>query len=74
MRTDPYDFHQFSVDTTCNCDNLKVVYLFLQRITKEYGNKLGESSESLVKKLSDAFIEKPQWNPRGKFDLKFSLY
>ncbi|XP_058202630.1 cell division control protein 6 homolog B [Rhododendron vialii] len=34
------------------------------RITKEYGNKLGKSDKSLVKKLSDAFIEKPNWNPR----------
>ncbi|KAH7863452.1 hypothetical protein Vadar_017695 [Vaccinium darrowii] len=33
----------------------------------ERGYELGKSGELLVKKLSDAFIEKPKWNPRGKF-------
>lgn len=42
-------------------------------MAKEYGNKLGKSGKSLVKKLSEAFIEKPNWNPRGKFDLNFFL-
>ncbi|KAI8574003.1 hypothetical protein RHMOL_Rhmol01G0319900 [Rhododendron molle] len=43
------------------------------RIGKEYGNKIGKSGKSLVKKLSDAFIEKLNWNPRGKFDMNFFL-
>lgn len=30
----------------------------------ERGYELGKSGELLVKKLSDAFIEKPKWNPR----------
>ncbi|KAF5954286.1 hypothetical protein HYC85_007142 [Camellia sinensis] len=40
-------------------------------IEKESGdNKVVKSRELLVKKLSDDFIDKPKWNPRGKWSAK----
>lgn len=44
-------------------DNLGLIYVFLQLTDK--------SRELLVKKLSNSFFDKPNWNPRGKCDLNF---
>ena len=46
-------------------DNIGLIYLFLQLIDK--------SRELLVRKLSNSFFDKPNWNPRGKFDLDFNF-